>query len=346
MAAGAPLIPEGALGIAALVDLLIGLLDLLALGVLLGLLWVYRQTLGALIEYLVAHTTLKAFGIKIPFLFPLAAADNFLQASMSTAALGLEIAAGRMFHALGVIVGWMVNLALFSATTIEHAVSWMKHVYIPKFVKWAVLAAFPPALLAKLIADQIHKERAHEHKATQAQTKANAKAAHGAKTQANTAANTAAQTAAQAQAIPMPKETAKAAAVAAPIAHGIPIPLSHDLSRIKQRLKAAEKWVAAGALAVAMANVLGVSARCLRSGNIGKLARRLCGLDDLLMQALLADIAFMLGTISIVEFAKALQKVEPLVVTSLTVLVDDLGLAAGDVEAIAKRSLAVVESIA
>jgi hypothetical protein len=346
VAAGPEIIPEGALGIAALVDLLIGLLDLLLLGVLLALLWGYKHTLGAVIQFLVDHTRIHTPFGSFSLLFPLEVANNNIMAQMSTAALGLEVAGGRFFHAFGVIVGWMVNLAVFSATTTEHAVEWLKHVHIPKAIKYAAAIAVAPAVLLKLIADQIRKALAHEHKAVHAQVQPVAKAAHGAKTKAQAAQNTATKTAAHAQAVPMPKEVAKAAAVAAPIAHGIPIPLSHDLTKIKERLKAAEKWVAAGALAVAMGNVLGVPGRCLRSGNVGKMARRLCGLDNLIMDALLADIAFMGGAISIVEFAKALQKAEPLIATSLAYVLDDIGMGRDEVERLARKSLAVVESIA
>jgi hypothetical protein len=343
---GVGLVPEGALGVAALADLLVALLDILALVVLLGLLWTYKHTLGAVIQFLVDHTRIHTPFGSFSLLFPLDIANNNILAGMSTAALALEVAGGRMFHALGVIFGWMVNLALYSATTMAHAVDWLKHVHIPRAIKYAASIAVAPALLVKLIADQIRKALAHEHKAVHAQVQPVAKAAHGAQTKAKAAENTSTKTAAHAQAIPMPKETAKAAAVAAPIAHGIPIPLSHDLSRIKTRLKAAEKWVAAGALAVAMGNVLGVSARCLRSGNVGKMARRLCGLDSLIMDALLADVAFMGGAISIVEFARALQKAEPLIATSLAYVLDDIGMSRGEVERLARKALATVESIA
>src|SRR5690348_15400371 len=158
---GAPLVPEGALGIAALVDLLVALLDILALVVLLGLLWTYKHTLGAVIQFLVDHTRIHTPIGSFSLLFPLEVANNNILSGMSTAALGLEIAAGRMFHALGVIFGWMVNLALYSASTMAHAVDWLKHVHIPKVAKWAALIAFPPALIAKLIHDGIAKELPH-----------------------------------------------------------------------------------------------------------------------------------------------------------------------------------------
>lgn len=125
----------------------------------------------------------------------------------------------------------------------------------------------------------------------------------------------------------------------------------HDLrarlNRHNLRLTRLEKLFGVAAFAALMANVLGLpNWRCLTRGNVGRFARALCGLDQLLANALLADLAIITGTLSIVEFAKALQKAEPLVATSLAYLVDDLGMARDDVEKIARRSLAVVESIA
>jgi len=307
VAAGAPLIPEGALGIAALADLLIALLDLLALGVLLGLLWVYRQTLGALIQFLVSHTTLKVFGVKIPFLFPLEAADNFLQASMSTAALGLEIAAGRLFHSLGVIFGWMVNLALYSATTLEGAVNWFKHIHLPRYAKWAIRAAFPLAWLTKLIAQEIAKVLP--------------KIGHVAKGLAH-AAVTVVTHPVRAIEAEIAKIRHKVAALVAAIAatgglvihpgHTLTLPktwraLTKRLARIERRLHKAESWAAAGVLAVAMANVLGVTAKCLRSGNVGKVARRLCGLSAQALEDLLGLIADALILANICQVITLLQ---------------------------------------
>jgi hypothetical protein len=159
--------------------------------------------------------------------------------------------------------------------------------------------------------------------------------------EAKSAAHTAVQTVTRA--VPI--------ALAPPLAiprvwHGID-ELKESLLNRTKRLTKVEALLGATALAAAMANVLGLrSARCLRDGNIGRAARAFCGLDRLVANALLADLALVAGTISIVEFAKALQKAEPLVAASLSYLVDDVGLAADEIEAIARRSLAVVESLA
>lgn len=106
-------------------------------------------------------------------------------------------------------------------------------------------------------------------------------------------------------------------------------------------------WTTATGAAVLVARAIGgVSARCVKRGNIGKFARRLCGLDSLIADALLADLAFVAGTISIVDFAKALQKAAPVTAGSMALLVDELSYTEKELEAYAKRALKVLESVA
>src|SRR5207244_3718268 len=74
--------------------------------------------------------------------------------------------------------------------------------------------------------------------------------------------------------------------------------------RVNKRLTKLEVAAGATAFAVLMANVLGVSARCLRSGNIGKTARKLCGLsstalNDLL--GLLVDVVIFTDICKVIE---------------------------------------------
>jgi hypothetical protein len=324
MAAGAPLIPEGALGIAAIADLLIALLDLLLLGVLLALLWGYKHTLGAVIQFLVDHTRIHLLGHSVSLLFPLELANNNIQSQMSTAALGLEVAGGRFFHAFGVIVGWMVNLALYSATTTAHAVEWLKHIHIPKAATWAALIANPPALLARLIRAAIAKELPRVHRQAKA-------VAHD--------ATTVIYRPVKAFGRRLTKTEKALAGLAAAIAalgghvihpgHTLSLPkswygLTKRLARLERRMHRAEGWAAAGVLAAAMANVLGVSARCLRSGNVGKVARRLCGLSPRALEDLLGLIADALILANICQVITLLQEglsfIEPEVTAFVTAL--------------------------
>jgi hypothetical protein len=49
---------------------------------------------------------------------------------------------------------------------------------------------------------------------------------------------------------------------------------------------------------------------CVRKGNIGKVARRLCGLDGALVDLLLLETTLIVGAVSVVEFAEALLVIE------------------------------------
>lgn len=288
MAAGAPLIPEGALGVAALVDLLIALLDILALGVLLALLWVYRQTLGAVIGFLVDHTRIHTPIGSFSLLFPLEIADNNIQDGMSAAALGLEVAGGRFFHALGVIVGWMVNLALYTATTVEHGFAWLKHVHIPKAAQWALRVAFPPALLYKLIHDAITKVLPHITRATIT------KAYHLTTTRV----------------VRIVHAVAYPGTIALPGIRKDLGWLKRREANIAKRLHRVEGLFAAGVLAAVLAQALGIATKCLRRGNVGNAARKICGMDESLINSLLLDGLAIVGAISVVEFAQALREIE------------------------------------
>jgi hypothetical protein len=140
---------------------------------------------------------------------------------------------------------------------------------------------------------------------------------------------------------------AAATTVALPHAPAFPSPWGVTGKQLRRLWRDRNYLIGATGAAVLVATAIGgVTPRCVRNGNIGRFARRLCGLDSLIADALLADLAIMGGTLSIVEFAKALQKAEPLIASSLAYLVDDIGMVRDDVEAIARRSLAVLESLA
>jgi hypothetical protein len=66
----------------------------------------------------------------------------------------------------------------------------------------------------------------------------------------------------------------------------------------------------AGAAALVGRALGGVSAKCIRSGNISRVAKRLCGLDTSLVDTLLLDSLAIVSAISVVEFAEALLEIE------------------------------------
>lgn len=104
-----------------------------------------------------------------------------------------------------------------------------------------------------------------------------------------------------------------AAAIAVPIPGGLAWRNPIDALRRahNKRLKRLEALVAVGGIAAILSQVLGVSRGCLRgSGNIGKAARRICGLDSSLFNSLMLDLVAVLSVVSVVEFAKDLRAIE------------------------------------
>ena len=81
-------------------------------------------------------------------------------------------------------------------------------------------------------------------------------------------------------------------------------------NRLGHRVKRLEGIFGATVAAGIIANVLGVSARCLRRGNVGKAARSVCGLDTNLLDSLLLDGLAIVGALSVVEFAEGLRAIE------------------------------------
>lgn len=77
-----------------------------------------------------------------------------------------------------------------------------------------------------------------------------------------------------------------------------------------KRLTRIEKLLGVAAASALVARAFRISTTCVRDGNVGKLARRLCGLDSLLMDALLLDTVLIVGAISVVDFAEGLLAIE------------------------------------
>jgi hypothetical protein len=289
--AGAPLIPEGVAGVAALVDAFIGLLALLGCAVCLGLLFAWRNTLGALIEAITGFLTIKVFGLHVNFGWPLTKVDNVVQAALSRGAHDLEVVAGRFFHALGVILGWMVNFMVATVNTMERAIGFLLHVHLPRYVKWAIRAAFPLAWLTKLVAQEVAKAIPFTKKYAHALV-------HDVEAELEKFAR-----GIEADAAKSKKKLLAALAALAALGGAIALPRPHftlpkawrgltkRLAKLERRMHRVEGLLAAGVLAAAMANVLGVTARCLRSGNVGKVARKLCGLSPRALEDLLGLIA-------------------------------------------------------
>lgn len=282
-----PAVPEAVAGGLTLADLLIALAAFLGWVVCLGLLFAYTYTFGYLLERLADVLDFHVLRVHVDLGAPIRALDNGVKHSLAAGVSTFDHAMGLFFHWAGLLLAWMVNFAAATAQDTLALARWMTHIHLPRYAKWAIRAAFPLAWLTKLISEQI--------------AKALPKVMHIAKGIAHTTTIVVTHPVRAIEA-----EIAKLRAKVTALAHAVEgyagaIPLPHNpftlpkawrgltrrLARIERRLHRAEGWLAAGALAVAMANVLGVSARCLRSGNVGKVARRLCGLSPRALEDLL-----------------------------------------------------------
>jgi hypothetical protein len=241
-------------------------------------------------------------------------------------ALASEQAMGYWFHQAARLQMWIVNETWALARDTFHFGEWIVKKYGPLLVTTATTVAFPWPKIIRAVDSAISAALAKS-----------VKLAHG--------------IAHEAASVSIPKVTipylgeldwlhkhwraliaALAAAGSIAVAPGLAIPkvwrgideLLHSRSITNRRLSRLEGLLGATALAAAMANVLGLrSARCLRSGNLGRLSRAVCGFDSSLLSSLLGLTAAVGGTLSIVELAEANQRILPGVIDGLGFLVDE-----------------------
>lgn len=212
---------------------------------------------------------------------------------LGTVAVSLQHRVGAMWHSLASLMQTITDKIEANATLI-----WQIAHYLPGF-----------ATVAQLI--DLARELRRANHATQTETRTHGKAI-------NTTAKVAAHAQAQANVA-----TVRAQAIPADVL------LPGALSGLRGRVRAAEDeiaslWnrvranprtavegVAVGAIAFALGRLGMGWARC---SNVGKVGRNLCGMEQGLLAALLADTAMILSAISIVELAEELLSVEDEVV--------------------------------
>lgn len=305
----------------------IGLLALLSWIVLRGLRAVWVYTFGTIFEAIggVGIPT-GVFGTIHPLGF-LKSVDRAMLNTLEHLAVKSEHAVGYLFHGAAVIQGWIARELLGLAEDVWGWATWLQHSHLPRWVKALIYAAVPPLvipLVAKLLAG-IHPTKltrliVNKIGLTRAQVKAMIATA-----------------------------IAAAGTVVLPLPHVWPRikQLERDRANIWKRLRRLEGLLGATGAALLVARALGLSSvRCVKTGNIGRAARRWCGLDNLIVDALLADLAFTAGAISIVELAKATQKAAPLVATGMVAGTEGLTITVAEAEQMGKRALAILESLA
>ena len=93
--------------------------------------------------------------------------------------------------------------------------------------------------------------------------------------------------------------------------HALPIPTLPTFPNIWKRLRALERKLS---VPVGVALIVGALARLgigwIRCNKVKQVGRRLCGLDDSLIEKFLLDSLAIFGLVSVVEFAEGLQAVE------------------------------------
>ena len=100
-------------------------------------------------------------------------------------------------------------------------------------------------------------------------------------------------------------------AITAVLPHTLPLNLPKSLTDIRKRLRHLER-IGVGAIGVgALAMALGrLRLGWLRCRNVGRVGRRVCGMDASLLESLLLDSFAVLSVVSVVEFANDLRAVE------------------------------------
>lgn len=259
-----------------------------------GLLIIWAATIGWFMIRLGDWLNLSrygALGIHLPDLGkPIRLAEHGIREFLLDERRGLEISIAATWYALKEIVLAHVHMLEWLIKEIDAANEYLDHKLLPRWGKWAAAAALPAALLTKIIAAVVARIRPAVTQAVKAAERALPRA--------------------------VDHHIARAAPIALPGALGIP-KIHRDITNLwkwrakaEKRLARLERITAAGVFAGLLANALGIATRCIRRGNIGKTARRVCGMDGSLLDSLLSDALLIAGAISVVEFAEGLLAIE------------------------------------
>jgi hypothetical protein len=297
----------------------IGLVDLgvlLALIVLVGLSYSYRYTLGALLQALVAALDAirlpHAFGIGGQRIFGVVAdgldkLDHTIRHYLGRGVEDMQAAWNASVSYTATAVNWIgKEIASLSHDTAQ-AVEGLATVQVPRWVKNRLAAGL--AAIAVLKAEVLTLG----HSTVKVVERTTHVVTHRVKVIERTVIKP--TTAAVPKVITRVEYIGHA--IAQPDIGAIPrtIPgikaLERDFGAVKDRLKGVARTLTpagiVGLVGAAVFSLFGLS--WLRCSNVGKVGKRVCGLNSHILEGLLAGLIAVFGTIGIVKFAEDVQKV-------------------------------------
>lgn len=306
-----PVAPEAGGLLASLGLVVIGLLALLGWAFCRGALYGWKHTLGWLFEGLAGLLDFSVWRFHVDLGGGLRALDEAVIRRLGAWAAQSEHAAGYFFHGAAWIIEWATyETALLARDTYRFADKLLNHT-LPRWAKYAVLAAFPPALLAALVYDAIRKEYPNLKRLIRAAITAGIGTI----------------------AIPRLHELERdlerlrawlakhksAAAILGAVGGAVALPWTHIFPRLKaierwdgltkKRLRRLEKILGAAGAAAIMANALGLSSwRCITRGNIGRVSRALCGLSTAAIEDILGLLVDVFVLVNICETITLLEQ--------------------------------------
>lgn len=278
-----------------------------ALLVATGLLTAWGHTFGFVLQWMADNMRFRIpvpfHAIHVDFGGPFRKLDGIVYTALQTWRDGAEIEFSWSLHKMAQTYEWTAEA--IDALTRETAETFDRlwHVGLPKWAKWAALAAFPPLLLSKLIAQAVAHLRPEIVKTIKYVD-------HAVPQTINQYFKLAAD------AIPYPPWIIKL-----PKRVGN---LERDVRTLRKALSNPKALIGAVAGAAIMANSLGLGNnwRCVTRGNIGRAARHFCGLDKWIVDLFLLGSIEAFAVTDLCEFSNLLMKQAELIRPVLMKLVD------------------------
>jgi hypothetical protein len=259
-----------------------------------GALATWGNSVGYLLQWLATHARIDFSvlhkHVSLDLGGPFRAVDREVVSALQAWANGAEIEFGYCLHGLEQVARYTAQAIDYLARETSETFDWLVNVHIPKWVKYAAGASLPVGWLTKLIAGQIAKHLPHL------------------RSEIHTVERTL-----PGKVVTIFKYASTAALpglLGLPKIHGDITNLWKWRTKAEKRLHKVEGIAAAGVFAGLLANALGIATKCVRSGNVAKTARRICGMDANLLENLLLDGLAIVGAISVVEFAEGMLAIE------------------------------------